>query len=405
MQDWELYQTLLGLKNPWVVEGVEVKAEEKKVVVKVGYEEGTLWADEAGKRLPVHDHVARRWRHLDTCGFETVIECEVPRLKNEDGRVWTIPVPWAQKGGRYTLMFESFVIAVLLASRAITAAAELVGLGWDALHGIMQRAVERGMSARDLEGLRYLGLDEKSFRSGQDYITVMSDLRGGRVLEVVEGKDAEGGEILLETLPGPVQENIKGVAMDMSLGLEAAVQKILPGADIVHDRYHISSNLAEAVDKVRRKENKALQAEGDDTLKGTRQLWLIAPQNMSEEQAASFASIRKETLKVSRAHAIKEAFVGFWKSADEAAGRAYFKDWYGWASRSRLGPIVKVAKTLKARLENIVSYFRHRITNATAEGLNSKIQALKANARGFRNFFNYRTRILFFCGKLDLSPL
>ena len=74
-------------------------------------------------------------------------------------------------------------------------------------------------------------------------------------------------------------------------------------------------------------------------------------------------------------------------------------------SRSRLGPIVKVAKTLKARLENIVSYFRHRITNATAEGLNSKIQALKANARGFRNFFNYRTRILFFCGKLDLSPL
>ena len=83
------------------------------------------------------------------------------------------------------------------------------------------------------------------------------------------------------------------------------MQKILPGADIVHDRYHISSNLAEAVDKVRRKENKALQAEGDDTLKGTRQLWLIAPQNMSEEQAASFASIRKETLKVSRAHAIK----------------------------------------------------------------------------------------------------
>lgn len=108
---------------------------------------------------------------------------------------------------------------------------------------------------------------------------------------------------------------------------------------------------------------------------------------------------------MSRAHAIKEAFVGFWKSKDEAAGRAYFKKWYGWTSRSRLAPIVKVAKTLKARLENIVSYFRHRITNATAEGLNSKIQALKANARGFHNFFNYRTRILFFCGKLALSPL
>lgn len=405
MQDRELYQTLLGLRKPWTVEGVEVKASEKQVLVKVCYEEGTLWGDESGKRLPVHDHVARRWRHLDTCGFTTVIECDVPRLKNEDGSVWTVPVPWAGKGGRYTLMFESFAIAVLLAARAITAAAELLELGWDAVHGIMQRAVERGLCARDLEGLRYLGLDEKSFRSGQDYITVMSDLEKGRVLEVVEGKDAMGGEILLETLPEAVQDNIQAVAMDMSLGLEAAVKKILPQSDIVHDRFHISSNLADAVDAVRKAENKALQAEGDDTLKGTRQLWLIGREKMSAEQAESFANIRKEALKVSRAHAIKEAFVGFWKCATLEAGREYFKDWYGWASRSRLRPIIKVAKTLKSRLENILSYFQHRITNAAAEGLNSKIQALKANARGFRNFFNYRTRILFFCGKLDLSPL
>ena len=82
---------------------------------------------------------------------------------------------------------------------------------------------------------------------------------------------------------------------------------------------------------------------------------------------------------------------------------AFFKKWYGWAIRSRLAPIKRVARTLKARLENIVSYFRHRITNASAEGLNSKIQSLKSAARGFRNFFNYRTRILFFCGKLDLA--
>lgn len=76
-----------------------------------------------------------------------------------------------------------------------------------------------------------------------------------------------------------------------------------------------------------------------------------------------------------------------------------------WASRSQLKPMIKVARMIKSHFENIITYLRHPITNAVTEGLNSKIQAIKANARGFRSFTNYRTRILFFCGKLNLHPL
>ena len=89
----------------------------------------------------------------------------------------------------------------------------------------------------------------------------------------------------------------------------------------------------------------------------------------------------------------------------EGNARKFFKSWFGWASRSQLKPIIKVAKMLKRHFENIITYLRHPITNAVTEGLNSKIQAIKANARGFRSFANDRTRILFFCGKLDLYPL
>lgn len=101
---------------------------------------------------------------------------------------------------------------------------------------------------------------------------------------------------------------------------------------------------------------------------------------------------------------MKEVFSELWNYRYEASARKFFKKWFGWASRSRLKPIIKVAKMLKAHLENILTYLRHPITNAVTEGLNSKIQAIKANARGFRSFFNYRTRILFFCGKLSLHP-
>jgi len=67
--------------------------------------------------------------------------------------------------------------------------------------------------------------------------------------------------------------------------------------------------------------------------------------------------------------------------------------------------LIKVARMLKSHLENLLTYLRHPITNAVTEGLNSKIQMIKSNARGFRSFDNYRIRILFFCGKLNLYPL
>ncbi len=112
----------------------------------MGYREGTLWAcPENRERLPCHDHVERRWRHLDTCGFETILEARVPRVRGSDGKVWTVPVPWAEKGSRFTLMFEGFVVRVLLACRSLSAASDLLGLSWDQLHRIMERAVERGL--------------------------------------------------------------------------------------------------------------------------------------------------------------------------------------------------------------------------------------------------------------------
>ena len=110
-------------------------------------------------------------------------------------------------------------------------------------------------------------------------------------------------------------------------------------------------------------------------------------------------------LKVARAWAAKELFSKFWEYQEEGWARRFFKDWFGWVSRSRLKPVVDVAQMLKRHLDNLLTYLKHHITNAVTEGLNSKIQSLKSAARGFRSFRNYRIRILFFCGKLNLYPL
>jgi transposase len=316
-----------------------------------------------------------------------------------------VQVPWAEPQGRFTLLFERFAVEVLLASGSVSQGCQLLGIGWETAHAMMGRAVKRGLERRQLEALKHLGMDEKSFGRGQSYITLLTDLDQARVIDVVEERTAEAAAQLLQTLSPEQKQAVEAVAVDMWEPFIQTLEKELPDADLVHDKYHVSSYLGKAVDQVRRAEHKELLAQGDETLKGSRQLWLYNPENFNEKQAGEFSALKDLQLKVARAWAAKELFTKFWDYQEEGWARRFFKDWFGWVSRSRLKPMVEVAQMLKRHLENLLTYLKHHITNAVTEGLNSKIQSIKSNARGFRNFENYRIRILFFCGKLDLYPL
>lgn len=188
-------------------------------------------------------------------------------------------------------------------------------------------------------------------------------------------------------------------------GVHDQREKNAPNAEIVHDKFHVSKYLGEAVDKVRRQEHRELKAEGDDRLTGLRQMLLCNEENLNEDQQIDLQILQKSDLRTGRAWALKENFRHFWDSNVEAAGKRFFDGWYGWAMRSRLEPIKKVARMLKTHLPGLLSYFNHYVTNALSEGFNSKIQSIKSAARSFRSFKNYRLRILFYCGKLDLDPV
>ena len=160
----------------------------------------------------------------------------------------------------------------------------------------------------------------------------------------------------------------------------------------------------EAVDKVRRGEHKELTFRKDTTLTGTKYLWLKSKKNFTKNNKSDFRKLNIDQLAVGRAWNRKELFRHFWSYRYEGSARKFFKKWYFSATHSRLQPVIDVAKMLKRHIENILTYVKHRITNAFAEGINSRIQHIKATARGFRNFENYRTSILFYCGKLNLYP-
>ena len=401
------YALLLGIGSPWGVKTVELKLAEKTVEIELDWQWGqAAKCPECGVACSIHDCAPERtWRHLDTMQFTTLIRARTPRANCPAHGVKTMQVPWAAPQGRFTLLFERFAVEVLLASATVSQGCELLGIGWETAQEIMRRAVARGLERRQLEGLKYLGMDEKSFGRGQSYITLLTDLEQARVVDVVEKRTLEAAEELWQTLTPDQKQGVEAVAVDMWEPFIQTIQRQVPEADIVHDKFHVSKYLGEAVDKVRRQEHKELLAHGDKTLKGSRQLWLYNPENFSEEQRTEFAALKDLNLKVARAWAAKELFTKFWDYKEKGWARRFFKDWFGWVSRSRLKPVIEVAYMLKRHLDNLLTYLEHHITNAVTEGLNSKIQSIKSAARGFRSFRNYRIRILFFCGKLNLYPL
>ena len=408
MEDCDLYGRILGIESPWYVASVDLQLEPREVHVHLVHRTVTSWpCAECGAASKPYDHQReRQWRHLDTCQYHTILHAEPPRSQCPTHGVRVVKLPWAEPSSRFTALFEALAIS-WLKTASQKAVAEQLGLSWDEIHAVMERAVQRGLKRRQAEPIPRLGVDEKSFRKGHKYMTIVNDLTKRRVLYVAEDRKQESLDGFWKTLTKPQLEGIEAVAMDMWDPYVDSVRAHVEHADgkIVFDKFHVAQYLSKAVDGVRRKENKALKAKGDERLVGTRYDWLHNPTTMDAEDRREFAALRDSELQTARAWALKETAMGLYSYTYEAPARKYFQRWYQWAVRSRLAPMKEVAGMLKRRLDNILTYLKHRITNAASESINSKIQWVKYTARGFRNKQNFINAIYFHCGGLDLAPV
>src|SRR5271169_2202886 len=309
MEDRELYRRILGLESPWRVASVDLQFTPKEVHIYLTHDDLPTWlCPECATPCKLYDHQpARQWRHLDTCQYRTILHAEPPRTQCPTHGVRVVKLPWAEPSSRFTALFEALAIAWLKAASQ-KAVGERLGLSWDEVHGIMDRAVKRGLARRQAEPVPHLGVDEKAFRKGHKYMTVVNDLERGRVLYVAEDRKQESLDGFWETLTEGQRNGIEAVAMDMWDPYVESVREHLADADkkIVFDKFHVAQHLGQAVDAVRRKENKTLRAAGDDRLKGTRYDWLRNPATADPQDRRAFAALRQSELKTARAWALKE---------------------------------------------------------------------------------------------------
>ena len=388
---------------------MDLDHEAQEVRIEVALRSGArLRCPECGAACGVHDRRERRWRHLDTMQYRTILRAQVPRVRCERHGVRQVSVPWADEGSRLTAWFEALVID-WLHEASVLAVSRRLRLSWDQVAGIQARAVGRGLARRERKQPRAIGVDETSFQKRHEYVTIVNDLEAkteGVVLYVGEDRRQETLEGYFEELGPEGCARLEDIVMDMWAPYIAATRKHVPEAErkIVYDKFHVAKHLGEAVDLVRRRENRELRAEGDDRLVKTKYLWLQNPDHLSRRQWGEFAPLRSSRLKVARAWAIKETAMELWGYVRRGWAERMWKRWYAWAIRSRLEPVKRVARMIRKHWAGVLNAAARNVTNARAEGVNSKIQWIKRMASGYRNRESFRNAIYFHLGGLDLYP-
>lgn len=405
MQDKELYEKLLGLKAPWRVSDVDLRMEESKVTVKLDHEPlARFQCPECGLEGSTHDHRRRQWRHLDTCGFITMIEADVPRVDCQVHGIRQAKIPWAEPGSGFTALFEALTISWLKVA-ATNAVSARMKISWDEAWGIMERAVRRGEARREAAPIEELAIDETSFQKRHEYVTVLVDRKRGVVIDILDDRKKATLKKWLEANMDQLRE-VRSVSMDMWEPYITAVRETIEGADtkICFDRFHVAGHFSKALDKVRATEHRDLSRAGDSPLTRTKHDWLRTKANDEYKDKRAFLRLTRLNLKTARAWRIKEAANGLWSYSYRGVAERNWKELLGWIARCRLGSMIKVGKMVRNYLWGILNSIMLKVTNAIAESINATIQKIKARACGFRNRSRFRTAILFHKGGLSMMP-
>jgi transposase len=400
IQTIQLFTLALGLQPPWSCKKVDFKSDLGKLDLWVDFERGSrfICPSCAAQGCAVHDTVEKEWRHLNFFQHECYLHARVPRVTCESCGVHLVAVPWARPGSGFTLLFEALVLA-MAEKLPITDVSRMVTEFDTKLWRIVRYYIEHARAQESYGSVERVGIDETARARGHEYVSVFVDMDEQRVLFATPGKGMDTVNAFAEDLrvhegdPAHVRE----VCMDMSPAFISGVSTSLPNARITFDRFHVMQLAGKAVDLVRREEQRDVKE-----LKKSRYVWLKNPWNLKAREKEQFENLSKQNLKTVRAYNLRMSLREFWDQRKEDA-EMYLERWYRWALRSRLKPMVELARTIKRHWDGILHYATSRLNSGVVEGINSKIQLARTRARGYRSVRNYICMIYLVAGDLQFD--
>lgn len=401
--DYNVFQEALKIEEPWYVFHHALDETTGELNIYLEYRRGALFAcPNCGySHCHVHDiqDQDRTWRHLDFWQYKTILHARMPRVSCPAcGKIRTVHIDWARPGAGFSFFFESYVMS-LMTEMPVATVAHKVGEHDTRLWRVFHYYVDQGMEKLDFTNVKRVAVDETSSRRGHEYISLFVDSDAKLALFATEGKDKGVIGKFKKFLKnqGIPPEQIEEMCCDMSPAFISGITEQFPDASISFDKFHVMQMVNKALDEVRRQE----QVE-QPMLKKTRYLWLKNQGNLTEKQKDQLLKLKDAELKTGKAYRLKLALQRLWQTSEMMSG-LYFDGWYDWAIRSRIQPMVDLAKNLQKHRDGILRWFTTKMTNGYLESLNGLIQAAKRKARGYRTTKNLIAMVYATVNKLQFG--
>lgn len=398
-----LYQEALHIEYPWYIIDRQFNQKAQRLDIFLGFHKGGTLTCSAcnAPSQPYYDidYDDQSWRHLDFFEYKTFIHAPHPRVNctNCEKAKYAL-VPWSRYNCSFTLKFEQFVLS-LVKEMPVNAAARIVREHDTRLWRIIHFYVDRALVNQDLSDVKRIAVDETSSRRGHKYVTIVLDSDERKVIFATEGKGSDTIRAFKEHLEQHQghPERIEEYCSDMSPAFIGGMAKEFPSAELTVDKFHVMKLINDAVDEVRRDEQR-----GQPELKKSRYLWLRNPRDLKQEQQEQLKTLSQMNLKMGRAYRLKLAFQELW-TVPALVADLYLNKWYQWAVHSRIPQIVQVTETIRRHEQAILHWFKTQMTNGLIEAINGIIQAAKRKARGFRTVRSLLAVIYLIGGKLRIQ--
>ena len=400
----KIFESALGISSPWFIAGMNFEPSQRKLNIRVNFEVGSRFAmpGQTGEH-PVHDTVTKTYRHLNFFQHDCELTVRVPRVKLLDGKVVLVAAPWAGKLSGVTLLFEA-VVLLLARETTFTGAPRISGLSVRRVMALCQRYVNEAVSTADFSEARRRAIDETSKAKRLEYVTLFADEAASKVIFVADGNEALTIVAFAKNLcahHGKPTE-IESVSMDMWPAFIRGVTDHLPNAQITFDRFHIIAHASEAIDKMRRTEQKL-----DPSLKGFRWVLLKDRGELTAAQRAELDGLlaHMTTTRTARAWHYREQLRDLRARKQPNIVRRLLNGWCSNVLRSKVEPMKEVAEMIRRHFEGILAWAHPHQTNGFLEAINGLFQAAKRKALEYTRFGTIRTVIFMIAGKLDFSRI
>ena len=396
------FNRMLRLPGAWVT---DVAFSGEGVIVTVRLRRRSRVCSGCGARaLEIKDRRVKRWRHLDLGSCRCFIECELHRLRCPDCGERPEAVEWARAGSPYTRDFEDLT-AWLAQQMSKTQITRLLRIGWESIGKIIERVVADHLDVERLDGLVWLGVDEISYGADHRFLTCVADHQKGGVVWAAPGRNAATLQAFFDELTDEQRSSIRAVSIDMSAGYEKAITASVPDAQVCFDPFHVIQLGGRATDQVRRAEyNKhGRSATKHGTwIKGARYSLIKDPANQSVRQLATLAEVQQTNKCLYRAFLLLHELRWVYRVPRHQA-REQLDAWLSWASRSKLKPFVRLARTIRKHKAGVLAAIELQLSNGRLEGLNSKIRLLSHRAYGFASADALIATIYLCCSNIQID--